>query len=287
MKAGLLCAALLVVACQTRGGQLKSDPGAQPRRPDLEGLDEDLKLTPLDGEPAKDDMVAAAVDVPAQPGSQAGLALRATLMVPRAFLFGRLIARPEGMFAEIVRVAGEEKTLLARSAAPVGAKGTLTFAAREGALALYLDGALVAAGVDAAPVAGLSAHGTARGPMAAAVSPLPVPEKKAVARTVHGLVGGASRVHVYEDSEGRLLGIETDADGRVSARLDLRRSSRAGLLTGVLDAVAPSGSSCQSRHAATLRAFADGSARLVVEDGDGCAAARRPGVVAFELAPPG
>jgi len=283
MKACLLSAALFVAACQTRGGQLKSDPGAQPRRPDLEGLDEDLKLTPLDGESARDDMVAAAVDVPAEPGRQAGLALRARLAAPRAFLFGRLIARPEGVFAEIVRVAGDEKALLARSAAPVGTKGALTFAAREGAVALYLDGALVAAGVDPAPMAGLSAHGNT----AAAVTPRPVLEKTAAAGTVHGLIGSASRVHLYEDAEGRLLGIETEADGRVSARLDLRRGSRAGLLTGILDGLGRGDASCISRHPATLRAFADGTASLVVEDGDGCASARRPGVTSFDLAPPG
>lgn len=90
----------------------------------------------------------------------------------------------------------------------------------------------------------------------------------------------------YETDAGQILAVETDGAGAVSARAALQRATgdRPGLFLGTLDAAAPGDPGCVSRHGATLRVFADGTARLALDAGEGCAAAARGGLAEYRVA---
>lgn len=262
-------------ACSLTHGDKFSESNDQPRRPDLEGIDDDLKLSVIDAAPAADDLVAAQVQVDGTPGKQAGIALRATLSPARSFYFGRIIGRPSGIEAEIVRIGPDGPQLLGRATAPVGALGVplqteMTFTATRAELKLYLGSLLVASGHDDSLTRGSTALiAGADVPVVAAVSAW-------TGRLPRVLVAQGysdARLLVYETDQGDVSAVEVrglEPARLITGRLRLKRrqdaDARAALYTGTFDAATP------CRFFATLRANAQTAILALVPEAPSCPA---------------
>lgn len=276
LAVGVAIAALSTNACQSTSRSLfgSGETREQPRRPDLDGLDEGLELTVIDARPTTAGVMATRFELPAAPGAFVGIGAREQASAgKRRYLLARLLVAKAGVVAQLIEVDGDvPKLLVERLWRPelAAASGVMSFVLGDGGLRLFVDGVLAVSGPDESRITTPGAFVLARRSAEAAPFKAPAPDGPEVAIDSSEWSSASLQLMVHGVEDGSIRGVAV-APGTSSVRLRLQASREGGATgrsayAGHLDERTPSG--CVARRRFTWRAFEDARGIMVIEAAD-------------------